>query len=90
MSRDIRVPPGAIPFSSVGASSLSQLSRSAGACPPRSFGNPQHGEGQALALRYRVPFFFVARGPVPRDRWVIRGMARDRPSPYGIARRFFS
>ena len=25
--------------------------RSAGACPPRTFGRPQHGEGQALALR---------------------------------------
>ena len=25
--------------------------RSAGACPPRSSGRPQHGEGQALALR---------------------------------------
>ena len=25
--------------------------RSAGACPPRSFGSPRHGEGQALALR---------------------------------------
>ncbi len=24
----------------------------------------------------------VARGPVPRDRWVARAMARDRPSPY--------
>ena len=28
------------------------ISRSAGACPPRSFGRPQHGEGQALALRF--------------------------------------
>ena len=26
--------------------------------------------------------FTVARGPVPRDRWDARGMARDRPSPY--------
>ena len=25
--------------------------RSAGACPPRVSGRPQHGEGQALALR---------------------------------------
>ena len=25
----------------------------------------------------------VARGPVPRERWIARGMARDRPSPYG-------
>ena len=24
----------------------------------------------------------VARGPVPRDRWIARTMARDRPSPY--------
>ena len=43
--------------------------RSAGACPPRSFGGPQHGEGQALALQFprRSPPI-VARGPVPRDR----------------------
>ena len=48
--------------------------RSAGACPPRSFGRPQHGEGQALALRGRETVFrprnrpvTVARGPVPRD-----------------------
>ena len=25
----------------------------------------------------------VARGPVPRDHWMTRAMARDRPSPYG-------
>ena len=24
----------------------------------------------------------VARGPVPRHRWIIRGMAGDRPPPY--------
>ena len=35
--------------------------RSAGACPPRAFGNPEHGEGQALALRERDPFFDEAR-----------------------------
>ena len=31
------------------------------------------------------PFFFVARGPVSRERWMTRArtMARDRPSPYG-------
>ena len=28
-------------------------------------------------------FFIVARGPVPRERWIARDMARDRPSPYG-------
>ena len=33
--------------------------------------------------------FPVARGPVPRDRWGVRTMARDRPSPYGKAWRFF-
>ena len=27
--------------------------------------------------------FTVARGPVPRERWIARTMARDRPSPYG-------
>ena len=27
--------------------------------------------------------YIVARGPVPRDRWIDRSMARDRPSPYG-------
>ncbi len=42
---------------------------SAGACPSRSW----HGEGQALALRCGVAFFFVARGPVPRDRSRARG-----------------
>ena len=40
--------------------------------------------------RSRTVFFIVARGPVPRDGWVARTMARDRPSPYGTARRFFS
>ena len=30
--------------------------RSAGACPPRASGRPQHGEGQALALRGRGRF----------------------------------
>ena len=29
-----------------------------------------------------VPFFTVARGPVPRDRWSTWTLARDRPSPY--------
>ena len=29
------------------------------------------------------PFFSVARGPVPRERWSAPTMARDRPSPYG-------
>ena len=31
-------------------------------------------------------FFTAARGPVPRDRWIARGMARDRPSPYDEGR----
>ena len=31
--------------------------RSAGACPPRTSGRPQHGEGQALALREGRRFF---------------------------------
>ena len=35
-------------------------------------------------------FFFVARGPVPRERWSACGMARDRPSPYGEGGLFFS
>ena len=52
----------------------SRYSRSAGACPPRCFKNL---------------FFIVARGPVPRERWIARTLARDRPSPYGTARRFF-
>ena len=29
---------------------------------------PEHGEGQALALRAAARCFPVARGPVPRDR----------------------
>ena len=64
--------------------------RSAGACPPRTFSRPQHGEGQALALRRRDPFFTVARGPVPCERWSAQTMARDRPSPYVKGRRFFT
>ena len=39
--------------------------RSAGACPPRTLDCADAGEGQALALRCGVPFFFVVRGPVP-------------------------
>ena len=31
----------------------------------RFFRSASDGEGQALALRYRTPFFIVARGPVP-------------------------
>ena len=34
----------------------SLIYRSAGACPPRTFDRPKHGEGQALALRGRGPF----------------------------------
>ena len=44
-----------------GAPSRSRFSRSAGACPPRWFNNR---------------FFTVARGPVPRDRWIARTMSR--------------
>ena len=36
-----------------------------------------------------VAFFIVARGPVPRDRWIARTLARDRPSPYGEGVAFF-
>ena len=50
-----------------------RIYRSAGACPPRSL----------VCLRARRGP--VVRGPVPRD----RGMARDRPSPYGNPGRFF-
>ena len=39
--------------------------RSAGACPPRALGCARDGEGQALALRCGVAFFFVARGLSP-------------------------
>ena len=49
----------------------------------------RHLKGRALALQKRDPFFTVARGPVPRDRWSARDMARDRPSPYVKGRRFF-
>ena len=39
----------------------------------------------------RETFFTVARGPVPRDRWIApaRAMARACPSPYVKGRRFF-
>ena len=36
--------------------------RSAGACPPRSSGRPEHGEGQALALRCGWRFFHRSAG----------------------------
>ena len=43
------------------------------------FDRPQHGEGQALALRCGGGrFFFVARGTGPRDRWIPR--ARKGPT----------
>ena len=35
-------------------------------------------------------FLNVARGPVPRERWDARTMARDRPSPYVKEAAFFS
>ena len=41
----------------------------------RGTGPRNYGEGGA--------FFFVARGPVPRERWITRAMARDRPAHYG-------
>ena len=63
--------------------------------PPRMSVSPQHGEGQALALRGREAVFrlrnppvTVARGPVPRDCPLARSMARDRPSPYAEGGRF--
>ena len=31
----------------------------------------------------REAFLIVVRGLVPRERWIARTMARDRPSPYG-------
>ncbi len=37
------------------------------------------GESTKKQRRYQRT---VARGPVPRERWGARGMARDRPSPY--------
>ncbi len=47
--------------------------RNARACPSRSFDGPEHGGGQAPALRWRGNFFYtVARGPVPRDRSMAR------------------
>ena len=42
----------------VGETSWSQLSRSAVACPLRALDCADDGEGQALALRYRTPFFY--------------------------------
>ena len=57
--------------------------RSAGACPPRTFGRPKHGEGQALALRGR-------NGSTAREAAIDPGTARDRPSPYGGGRPFFA
>ena len=74
--------------SPVGETSRSRCARSAGACPPRS----PSSRGSVLGpmdLRERAPFFPVARGPVPRECPRPRTMARDRPSPYGNARRFF-
>ena len=46
------------PYAEGGRSAAKKPSgyRSAGACPPRAFGRPEHGEGQALALRGRGPF----------------------------------
>ena len=44
-------------------------------------GPSPYGEGER--------FFIVARGPVPRERWIMRALARDRPSPYGEGSVFF-
>ena len=54
------------------------------------------GEGNPLGCAYgirgpkpydEVPFFFVVRGPVPRDRWIARActMARETRSPARMA-----
>ena len=60
--------------------------RSAGACPPRAFGRPEPGEGQALALRWEEGVLGdVARGPVPRERSVDRSLARETRSPARVA-----
>ena len=60
--------------------------RSAGACPPQCFGClKQDGQDLSGFLGWDRPspsgafIFIVVRGPVPRN----RGVARDRPSPYG-------
>ena len=80
---------------SAGACPPRSQTRAKNARKPKPFPKPRHGEGQALALRAAARFFIVARGPVPRDRqsarkphanqshFPNRGMARDRPSPYG-------
>ena len=60
----------------------------------RFFPSANAGEGNPLAcacgMRGPKPYGEgggfsppVARGPVPRDCWSARAMARDRPSPYG-------
>ena len=38
-------------------------------------------------MKYR--FFTVAWGPVPREHWIARTMARDRPAPYSEGVAFF-
>ena len=47
------------------------------------------GTGPRPTVKGGERFFPVARGPVPRERWSARTMARDRPSPYGEGWRFF-
>ena len=60
------------------------LSRSARACPSRTFDGPGHGGGQAPALRWDGTIFYpVGRGPVPREFSSVRSLAGDRPPPYG-------
>ena len=57
--------------------------RSAGACPPRVSGRPQHGEGQALALRGRGPFSpkkpsrYRSAGPLGCHTRIRAGFPRD-------------
>ena len=51
--------------------------RGAGACPPRVSGRPQHGEGQALALREREPFFHRSAGALGCHTRIRAGFPRE-------------
>ena len=69
------------------------IHRSAGACPPRSFVYPRHGEGQALALRWRNGPSLRSAGACPPRSFsfapctVARGpVPRDRSSLHSMAR----
>ena len=59
--------------------------RSAGACPPRVSGRPQHGEGQAPALRCGGGVLFRSAGPVPRARQACSSRSPDL-DPFGSGR----